>query len=199
MSVHYVINNLNYCCNEDTIEYLSKKGIKAIDFNMIVNQGRTLVNHNKLSFDNYKQKYIDIKEQISKIKEKYTDMDIDNIDITYSCPIFNDENADFYVKVDTFGNLYLCQLFNGDHAVIGNIYENNLLQILESENVDIFIKKIRDLFINNENCKKCLWKVCCNRGCPAMHFTNAEASNYYADCDILKNNYIKVLKNGLRK
>ncbi len=195
ITAHYVINNLNYSCIEETIDYLTKKGVKNLDFNMVVNQGRTLDNCETLVFKDYQSSYNRIKKEIYDLSLKYPEINIGNIDTTYSCPIFNDNNADFNIKIDTLGNIYLCQLFNGNSAVVGNIYNNSLEEALYNDNVDIFIQKVIKIFNTNQNCKKCLWKICCKRGCPAKYFTNLDVDTYYADCEILKNKYKKVLKN----
>lgn len=88
---------------------------------------------------------------------------------------FNGSCSDF-ICVDADGSVYPCDRFTDDNDfVLGNLNNQSLQSILESEKFIRFRKLAKELPLM---CQQCRWQNSCNNGCTAMRDKN----NHYYYC-----------------
>lgn len=88
---------------------------------------------------------------------------------------FNGSCGDF-ICVDIDGKVYPCDRFTNDNDfVLGNLNNQSLQSILESETFIRFRKFAKELPLM---CEQCRWQKSCNNGCAAMR----DKSNHYYYC-----------------
>ena len=84
--------------------------------------------------------------------------------------------ADAEISISENGDVYPCQMMTDEQFKGGNIYENSISEILNS---DIFQKLITFSSKTNEDCKICPIKLLCGGACRARSF--------YQTGDVFKN------------
>jgi len=87
-------------------------------------------------------------------------------------------------RIDSCGNVYPCQLFDGEDAIIGNINNDSLQSIREGEPFYNIRKKICERIDTIFKCKSCIWKNICAAGCAATaHFVYGDYTALDPMCD----------------
>jgi uncharacterized protein len=76
------------------------------------------------------------------------------------CSLLGSCQCQFVFEAD--GSVYPCDFYVTDDWKLGNIHENELLGLYESENCRRFIKSSVSLA---SNCQSCKWKFLCKGGC----------------------------------
>lgn len=86
----------------------------------------------------------------------------------------------------------ICKSFAGEDNVVGNIFENSLEEIFNS---DKFVPYMEKLFVrqqNNSKCKKCLLSQggLCTGGCPADQYEEVgNFSRCSSQCLLIRENF----------
>jgi radical SAM protein with 4Fe4S-binding SPASM domain len=87
-------------------------------------------------------------------------------------------------RIDSYGNVYPCQLFHGEDAIIGNINNDSLQSIREGETFYNIRKRICERIDTIFKCKSCIWKNICAAGCAATaHFVYGDYTAIDPLCD----------------
>lgn len=147
------------------IEFCKKYKIKRLDF---VTAKKT----NKFNLT------ISDATLINNISKWIKDNNQYNINITYDedkpmyrCELADDkEEIKYVLRIASNGDVFPCQFFTSSEFAIGNIYENNLDSILNSDKNKNLISliKMRRFFINE--CEECVYSNTCHAGCPAKAY-----------------------------
>ncbi len=82
-----------------------------------------------------------------------------------------------YVVVEFNGDVYACDFFVEPRWFLGNLMEQPLEKIIESERFMEF-KRIKSKLIN-DNCRGCRWLQYCNGGCPKHWIQLGLNHNYF--------------------
>ena len=85
-----------------------------------------------------------------------------------------------YTVVEHNGDIYSCDFFVDPEWKLGNIHNDNILELLNSEKQNKFGQLKADL---PETCKKCKWLRLCRGGCikEREHHSNYKKLNYFCE------------------
>lgn len=160
ISFNYVINNLNYFQISDFIKLVNDNWSTAqIGFSFINYVGRALINYKTLNISNeQKEKCIEV---VNNYHNNFQNL-VKKLEYTTICPFNNTLDTSLNVRVDAYGNVYPCQISSGNEYIIGNIYDNNLIDIINSDKFMSLRKKIQE----KSKCNQCVWKNNCGHCCP---------------------------------
>ena len=81
------------------------------------------------------------------------------------------------LRINSFGNVFPCQMFTDGRFVIGNIHADKLSEILSGERLDKIKKQNRQRMQKIEECSLCTFKHFCGSGCLAMAFQESGEIN----------------------
>lgn len=202
--VRYTLTQANKDDFINTMRELSGKGLFNILLGSLIDVGRAEKN-NELSLK--PQELSQILEKIKKdvefieLKEKYfPNFEMPSV-YTGGCPIVlpnqqEDKWVEINPRIDAFGKVYICQGFNDEMYSIGNINENRLDQIINSENLVKLINFLYSGLFYGKECKMCVWKDVCGKGCVAERIQKGGSIQYSdGDCSIRKIDLAKQLIN----
>lgn len=173
-----VLTTVNHEHIEDLIKYGIQMKSAGITFNFMKRKGRA-VNQIELLALSPSMKYNVIKK-LNALQTKY----LDRISITYpkhvnpKCDIFRNElqtDKQFSIRIDPMGNVYPCQIFTSPKAIIGNVYNEILVDIINGSKIHDLIQKLSAW--ENPNCNTCSIMDFCEKGCPGIDWD----SELYAD------------------
>ena len=166
--LRYNITPFNFLEIDDFINEFTAMGCKYISFSYILQQGRATENS------------LLTEEQKAKINNVITERkkEIGN-DIylklsgspTIICPyaiIRQHQNIVFLPRVTSDGDVFPCQVEVDSKFIIGNIYNNSLEEIMNSQQFKEYIEYISNKQARNKGCKKCILSKICGGGCIAV-------------------------------
>lgn len=172
-----VIRSMIAKCNKsqllEFIDTISKKKISTISFGTISVQGRSINNKDTLCMSTEEnEKILEMLREHKITKEaKKNGIKIDVPEASYNsgCPILHPskEAVPLSPRIDSKGNVYLCQSFAGEVYSFGNIYKNKLTDIMDSPTFDDFIRFCQMSLCYMHDCASCVWQNMCGRGCIA--------------------------------
>lgn len=128
-------------------------------------------------------------KEIVKLRDMGKNIHIPEMACTFGCPLLcisGEEKIQLNPRIDSMGNVFLCQSFDNPMYSLGNIYRNDLKEILSS---DRSTKLINFLLLGPEfieNCQECLWKNICGRGCVAKCLSEGTIQNIDGECELRK-------------
>lgn len=107
---------------------------------------------------------------VETAKKVYPELEIDFPEgtVSWACPFLTEEeNLDCGLRITAAGNVYPCQMFDSEEYCIGNIYQNNLEEIIGGVHLQRFLElmRLRKFFI--QKCRGCICQAICYGGCPA--------------------------------
>lgn len=176
------LSKLNVNNIQSFIDLSINNKIKHISIAFIANCGR---GHNYEYAFNYNEslnEMIDIMEYLKNLSNKYKnaiDITYNNLEEQRSCPIFSDNDIDINPRIAPDGNVFFCSYFFGDENVLGNVFDDRLVNIINSQKFLDFKNRVKERKKNN-NCENCIFKKICSCGCPAISYMN---SNNILDID----------------
>ncbi|MFR6171042.1 MAG: radical SAM protein [Blautia sp.] len=152
--------------------------------------GRGRMNKEKIAIDSFKKH-----ELIEKLNHSKTVEDIrkEGVNVSYpdecfnvGCPLIHPsmEKVPFNPRIDSAGNVYICQGFSNVADSVGNINNCTLNQILESEKIERYVNFLSLATENIRECNSCVWKSSCGRGCIAAAIERGSVQTTDGDCDI---------------
>lgn len=90
-------------------------------------------------------------------------------------------------RVDSQGNVYPCQLYDGEDAIIGNILEESIASIREGKRLHEIRRKVCQRSETIPECKVCVWKNVCGSSCSAeAHFVYGDMTAIDPMCEFCK-------------
>lgn len=91
-----------------------------------------------------------------------------------------------YVAVEHNGNVYPCDFFVEPRWKLGNIHEDRLIELLNSDKQNEFGRRKANL---EKVCRKCEWLNYCRGGCPKDRFNDPRDKNVSHFCGAYKTFY----------
>ena len=194
LSINTCLNKYNLHELENIVKYAISKEVKTIAFSPLNSQGRSVINDNIHITNDELRKAI---EEISNLSIKYKKViNVKPIKINYSqCPFSLSDKADVSPRIDVKGNVFLCSMFTNRMFSIGNIYNMDLSEIINSEKCKIitdFLYSFKQLI----ECKGCILNNICQKGCLAQYLNNFPS---YEDdlCDFKKSSFLLFLNRNI--
>ncbi len=204
VSIRFNIHKLNYNYLDNFVDLMSKYNIKNISFSFVKKIGRG--KSWNYVFDD-KRDILLINLVIYKLKElfkKYPEMTLTygKPEESLGCVFYSDGCVDCVPRVDCNGKVYLCQLFDGNSNILGDINHSSLQEIIVNNQTIEKLNAIRNRKINrNNDCLNCPFSDYCLGGCPAIIFqNNSEFESNDGQCHMIKyfmkNKLIHEVKNN---
>lgn len=136
--------------------------------------------------DEFLKNWLPDSEQLSGIARDLIDMGIEEAGLFNDMPIGNGvdtrkscEVGNKIVSIGADGTVYPCHMLHDDKLAMGNIFEEDLSDILSSE----IARECRELHVDNfETCGDCRHKYICGGGCRARSFYvygNLQSHDFY--------------------
>lgn len=163
-----VTNKLTNEINE-YISFLDSCGVKNIAFGFLSMTGRAADN----SFSQMvpsSGELIRFQKILNEVALKFPEINIQPSQVCLRCGLVSENPVYENIKIDVFGNVYLCQGFGSDEYSIGKIdAEHSLAQILDGKRTNMVLDKLRSRNSSILKCKTCLLhsKNFCTGGCVA--------------------------------
>jgi len=176
------------------VEFALEKGISKVSLSVLRNMGRAKGNTFMLyDYKDNLQEILRVNTEMAELRREYESKIIINsnrFENQRGCPY--NSPGDYYMspRIDCYGNLYICESFDGQDNAVGNVFENSLEEIFASKRFEEYLKLLFERQENMENCKKCLINKVCTGGCPADQY--AECGNYLhctSQCAMIKENF----------
>lgn len=155
--VNFIINSVvtehNYCEVDEMKAFANQIGAENIRFSPLQIKGRAL-SHSYLR-PTFEQSV----DQHNIYEYKDTD-----------CPIFaNKQGISITPKIRADGSVFICQVFENDEDILGNVYREQINEIIRSNK----IHSVYELYNNRKHglkqCTHCFWQSVCGRGCPGVN------------------------------
>lgn len=191
LTIKMVLNKMNKEQLNDYIKLGKKYNVKDIRFSFVIESGRAVGASNiNLSLNDKKE----IIKTINTIREKNLKdetckINVGQIGTTEVCPFVkeNEKEVKFNLKIDSYGNVFPCQIIDDKRLSLGNVYETSLLKMFELENINKFLTFTRNRQSKISKCMSCVWQKICKGGCIGTSFRNDNLYNVDADCELRKN------------
>lgn len=168
-------------------KFFSAKGIKKIAFGVLRKTGRELENDDDLGLNG--KELVDTinsfnsNPAIKELKAAGLLIDIPEA-ISLGCPLVfhSDSPINLTPRVDTNGDVFLCQAFTNKLYFIGNINTDRLKNLFNG----IKFVNLINFFCTGLNymhdCENCFWKESCGRGCIAVNLDHGSIQDTDGDC-----------------
>ena len=203
IQLRFNLNKTNLNEIQNVIDFALNNGLNHLTFAFLVKSGRAI--KYPYLFD-YEDDLIELKNTVillKKLKQKYKSL----INIVYSsieeqvgCVFFKNGKISFSPRIDSEGNVYLCQLFVDVENSIGNLKNDGLSDILISTKAIDFVRKLRLRKEKNEKCSDCAFSKGCMCGCPAISYLNTgNIMNISDQCKMIKFFYKEKIKLSYEK
>jgi radical SAM protein with 4Fe4S-binding SPASM domain len=194
-SANYIINEesgdrLNFCTtimkqnvNDlfNIISFAENLKIPRLQFLPLLKMGRAVDRWNDIhgmdieDYENFFQKIWDFQCNPScKVEFTYglsgffLDFADDPAGKSLWCPLGNN------LVIDSNGDAYPCSLLMYNDFLLGNIYENTLTEILESDQMKNIIRILVQRRYEIEKCAECTWRSFCQAGCMGHAYDHAK-------------------------
>lgn len=170
------LSKLNLDKVVDFINLSLKFKIKHISVAFIANCGRGKNYEYAFSYNKDLNQMIEIMQKLKKfsseLKEKI-DINYNNLEDQVSCPIFTKGSISLNPRIDPVGDVFFCGYFFGKENALGNVFDKELEEIINSSTFQKFCEKVRERK-NNKRCDSCLYNKVCSCGCPAISYMNSD-------------------------
>lgn len=191
-----VIRCMVSAANVDHIEdFISSMAPKAdtILLGFLTEAGRGKKNKEKIAIDSFKKYEVLEKLRHSKVVE---DIQKTGVKVSYpdecfniGCPLIHmapEVKVPFNPRIDSSGNVYMCQGFSDVNTKVGNIKDNTLNEIIASDRLLHYVNFLSLATENISECNRCVWKTTCGKGCIAAAIERGSVQGTDGDCEIRK-------------
>lgn len=180
------------------IKMLAEQGIKHIDLATLTLLGRGKKNIDKM--------YLLPKDKKAFIRNISSDEEIlryieNGINISFPdeftgvCPLIMDsidgKKIPLTPRIDSSGNVYLCQIFSGENYSIGNVYDETLSEICKGDRLSHLVWFLRYGMKYMHECEKCVWQSSCGKGCLALALNNGSIQETDGECELRKEQFLE--------
>lgn len=171
--LRYNVSKNNYCQIDDIVELADYYGVKMLDIALLFKSGRG--SYYEYVFDYNKDIGIIafLMKKLKEIEEKYRGIfkcSYTTLNEQRGCVLFGNNELSIGPKIDSNGNVYLCQLFSGKENVLGNITSSSIQDILSSRKAHQVVDKVRQRKCVQDDCYTCGFMDICMCGCPAISY-----------------------------
>jgi len=160
----------------ENFNFLINNGFKEIKYSPVydsIKDNFSISNEDWFGYlKNILYRWIELKDETIKVRE------IDEILSWFAgkqltiCS--NSGTCSRWISIDEFGNIYPCEYMR-DNNMYGNIHENSLKEVFQSDKYKLFVEKIT--YYYNE-CKNCKLFSFCHNGCPATRINKNNKLSY---------------------
>lgn len=96
------------------------------------------------------------------------------------CPFYINDISSLSIRIDPTGNVFPCQIMTSSKFIIGNIYENELIDITAPDRISRISESIAQ--IKKGRCENCIASPICYRGCPATEVFFDDTDEQSIEC-----------------
>lgn len=188
--LRYNVNKRNHNEVEQVINLARNYGIKAIDVALLFKSGRGCNYEHVFDYKMDLREIAIIMPYFRILKEKYQaelSINYTRLDDQLGCVLFGDGELSIGPKIESNGDVYICQLFSGMENTLGNIYESTLKTILNSDSARKVVDSIRKRKQIQSECRNCVFTEVCMCGCPAVSYNQTGSLHNKDDqCEMIK-------------
>lgn len=186
----------------NAIKFVTDRGIKTINIATLSVMGRAK--------DKVDEMYLNVHEKealvtglnnsdvIKRIKENGF---VVSLPEGYSggCPLIypNEKKIPLSPRIDSKGNVYLCQMFGDEKYAIGNVNMQPITEIIAGERFSQLLWFLRFGIQYLHKCTDCIWRMTCGKGCVAMILNNGSIQETDGDCYFRKKEFLDKHIKGL--
>lgn len=138
-------------------------------------------------------------KEINKLKKEGKRISIPEECFNGGCPLIHPASSKlpFSPRINSKGEVFLCQAFDDENYAVGNINSISLHEIVKSDKLCHFINFLNMGIQYMPKCRKCVWKMECGRGCIAQALDRGSVQETDGNCDIRKSIYGQNLINSM--
>jgi len=196
--IRCMVSAFNITDVKKMIKMLAEQGIKHIDLATLTLLGRGKKNIDKM--------YLLPKDKKAFIRNISSDEEIlryieNGINISFPdeftgvCPLIMDsidgKKIPLTPRIDSSGNVYLCQIFSGENYSIGNVYDEILSEICKGDRLSHLVWFLRYGMKYMHECEKCVWQSSCGKGCLALALNNGSIQETDGECELRKEQFLE--------
>ena len=196
--IRCMVSAFNITDVKKMIKMLAEQGIKHIDLATLTLLGRGKKNIDKM--------YLLPKDKKAFIRNISSDEEIlryieNGINISFPdeftgvCPLIMDsidgKEIPLTPRIDSSGNVYLCQIFSGENYSIGNVYDETLSEICKGDRLSHLVWFLRYGMKYMHECEKCVWQSSCGKGCLALALNNGSIQETDGECELRKEQFLE--------
>ena len=196
--IRCMVSAFNITDVKKMIKMLAEQGIKHIDLATLTLLGRGKKNIDKM--------YLLPKDKKAFIRNISSDEEIlryieNGINISFPdeftgvCPLIMDsidgKKIPLTPRIDSSGNVYLCQIFSGENYSIGNVYDETLSEICKGDRLSHLVWFLRYGMKYMHECEKCVWQSSCGKGCLALALNNGSIQETDGECELRKEQFLE--------
>lgn len=187
VTINFVLTKINSNDISEMVNLLEKIGVKKISFILMTKSGRGKDNFDILSLTDEEKKLI--LDKLLNIKNTNPQLEIKIPEVTQGCPLtsINSPEINVNIRITPEGNVFACQLFESKNELsIGNIYRHSVSDILKGNKLHELRNFMISMFKYNTHCNGCIWKLECQKGCPAVFLANGALDDTDGLCSFRK-------------
>lgn len=196
--IRCMVSAFNITDVKKMIKMLAEQGIKHIDLATLTLLGRGKKNIDKM--------YLLPKDKKAFIRNISSDEEIlryieNGINISFPdeftgvCPLIMDsidgKKIPLTPRIDSSGNVYLCQIFSGENYSIGNVYDETSSEICKGDRLSHLVWFLRYGMKYMHECEKCVWQSSCGKGCLALALNNGSIQETDGECELRKEQFLE--------
>ena len=103
------------------------------------------------------------------------------------CELMDIRNVAISPMITSNGSVYPCTKLTYSFCALGNIYDMNLSEIVNSDEANKLYSELRKRWRVYAECENCNWKRICFKGCPAIAFEKYGTIDSISDnCEYIK-------------
>lgn len=155
----------------DFAELAVHLGFSELHYSFLLQSGRSEMQNNDLSFSQNPIRALEVIETIEQIRKQQWEGSAGALRIVNRCKprlfcALTGSIVRWQPRVTPNGEVYVCEGFLNKEAIIGNLHNNSLEELANSQQLHQYLRKIRHRTYAIEKCKTCPWKSLCLKGCP---------------------------------
>ncbi|MBU7014829.1 MAG: radical SAM protein [Theionarchaea archaeon] len=186
MRISFTANKFNVREVDKMIDFCLNNGIGEVIFSKVYQQGRAAQVWNTVGLS--LEEAVHFQKKVYKARKQLRDA-LEVIEIEdKAAPAVGAKvricNMGQELRIDSAGNVYPCQLFDGSDAIIGNVTGEDIQSIREGRKFFEIRKKVSARADTIPKCQVCNWKNMCAAGCSATaHFAYGDMTAIDPMCE----------------
>lgn len=171
--LRYNVSKSNITFLEDAINLAIYYKMRAINAVLLTKTGRGSNYEYVFDYNSDFAELINALQKMKALQEQYSSI----INLSFSdlkdqtgCAFYSDGIIPMMPKIDSHGDVYICQLFSGKENALGNIYTSGIFNIVNSIHAHTVIDRVRERKAEQVKCRGCVFSDVCMCGCPAISY-----------------------------
>jgi radical SAM additional 4Fe4S-binding domain len=171
VKIRCTLNQENFHDLEKYILLAKELNISDISYGWMAPLGRGSMTFEEIGID--EKHYFHLFKEVDRICELYETpvFKVGRMELINCCPMISGEGVsiDLNIRIDVFGNVYLCQRMSTLESSLGNIKDLLLNDILNSDKLQMLISRLYERKkMMLPQCNSCFINKVCDRGCPGL-------------------------------